>query len=88
MKWYRHYQVYTFETSERNRDGKILIAAVSIEAAKLKVAEINRNGLLSYCIDMHTCNIFTNLFYKCSYAIHKRKISAIVIINGIYHVNV
>ena len=88
MKWYRRYQVYTFEASERKRNGKILIAAVSIEAAKLKVAEINISNLLSYCIDMHTCRIFTNLFYKCSYAIHKQKISAIVIMNGIYHVDV
>lgn len=84
MKWYHKYKVYAFETIDINYDGKLLIAAVSAEEAVNLAGDINKN--VNYFLNLRDFTIFNCLLYKCPFSISKKKVKAVVVMNGIHHV--
>ena len=84
MKWYHKYKVYAFEAIDMNYDGKLLIAAVSEKEAVNLAIELNVK--LTYFINLNDVTVFNCLLYKCPFGISKKKVKAVVVMNGIHHV--
>ena len=84
MKWYHKYKVYVFEPIDMSYDGKLLIAAISEKEAVNLAIELDAN--LTYFLNLKDFTIFNSLLYKCPFSISKKKVKAVVVMNGIHHV--
>lgn len=82
METDKQYPVYTFEAKGDRINGKYLVAANNLEAAKKFVQNINKT--VSFIeIDIESGIEFKNLRYICPYWYNG--VSAICIINALYY---
>ena len=82
METYKQYQVYAFEAKDDTINGKYLVAANNLEAAKKFVQNINKT-VSSIKIDIESGIEFKNLRYICPY--WDNGVSAICIINALHY---
>lgn len=82
METYKQYPVYAFEAKDDTINGKYLVAANNLEAAKKFVQNINKT-VSSIKIDIESGIEFKNLRYICPY--WDNGVSAICIINALHY---
>lgn len=82
METYKQYPVYAFEAKDDTINGKYLVAANNLEAAKKFVQNINKT-VSSIKIDIESSIEFKNLRYICPY--WDNGVSAICIINALHY---
>ena len=82
MKTGKEYPIYTFEAKDDTINGKYLVAADNLEAAKIYVNKVNHT-ISSIIINIESGTEFKNLKYICPY--WDSGVSAICIINALHN---
>lgn len=82
METGKEYPVYAFEAKDDRINGKYLVAADNLEAAKIYINKVN-NTVSQTIINIESGTEFENLKYICPY--WNNKVNAICIINALYY---
>ena len=82
METGKEYPVYAFEAKDDRINGKYLVAADNLEAAKIYINKVN-NTVSQTIINIESGTEFENLKYIYPY--QNNKVDAICIINALYY---
>ena len=82
METGKEYPVYAFEAKDDRINGKYLVAADNLEAAKIYINKVN-NTVSQTIINIESGTEFENLKYICPY--WNNKVDATCIINALYY---